>query len=91
MALDRQDPVERVRALGQLVSAMPKAFFLGTVAQPPAVVVAASEDSGLDAARALEAALGSVGGVAGGNARLAQGRVSDPATMAKLVQILLAG
>ncbi|MBA3522638.1 MAG: hypothetical protein H0T90_09075 [Gemmatimonadales bacterium] len=54
------------------------------------MVVAASEDSGYDAASALEAALENVGGRGGGNARLAQGRVSDPATMAKLVRALLA-
>jgi len=43
------------------------------VESPAALLVAASDDAGLDAGRALKAALADAGGRGGGSARLAQG------------------
>ncbi|HUO32881.1 MAG TPA: DHHA1 domain-containing protein, partial [Bryobacteraceae bacterium] len=40
---------------------------------PPAVLLAASEDSGIDAGKLLKAALTAAGGRGGGNQRTAQG------------------
>ncbi len=66
-------PVERLRPLAQAVSAMSRVLFVGWTANPPALVVATSGDSGLDAGRLLKAAVAAVGGRGGGNPRLAQG------------------
>ena len=66
-------PVERLRPLAQAVSAMSRALFVGWTANPPALVVATTGDSGLDAGKLLRAAVEAVGGRGGGNTRLAQG------------------
>jgi alanyl-tRNA synthetase len=66
-------PVERLRPLAQAVSAMSRVLFVGWTANPPALVIATSGDSGLDAGRLLKATVEAVGGRGGGNPRLAQG------------------
>ena len=65
------------RAFAMAFCALPKATFAAVVATPPAILVAASDDSGIDAGRVLKPALAEVGGKGGGNARLAQGTVPD--------------
>jgi alanyl-tRNA synthetase len=70
---EEKGPLERLRPLAQAVAALPKALFVGRTDDPPALIVAASEDSGIDAGRLLRAALEAGGGRGGGNARLAQG------------------
>jgi alanyl-tRNA synthetase len=52
------------------------------------VLFAVSEDSGIDAGKALKAALAEAGGRGGGNARIAQGSVPDAA---QLEQVLSRG
>jgi alanyl-tRNA synthetase len=42
-------PLERLRPLAQAVAALSRAAFLGVVSQPPGVLVATSEDSGIGA------------------------------------------
>jgi alanyl-tRNA synthetase len=71
--LVREERIERLRGLAQAVTARPGTVFVGVAASPPGLLVAASEDSGLDAAAMLKAALAPVGGRGGGTARLAQG------------------
>jgi len=78
--------MERLRGLAQAVIALPRAVFAGTTAEPPAVLFATSEDSGVDAGKVLRAELERAGGRGGGNPRIAQG--SAPA--AAIPQILLA-
>jgi hypothetical protein len=51
------------------------------------VLLATSEDSGIDAGMALKHALGQVGGRGGGNQRIAQGSAPAPALEA-LIQVL---
>ncbi len=68
-----QGPVERLRGLAEAVAALPRAVFIGVVSSPPAIVVAASEDSGRDAAAMLKHVLAPAGGRGGGTPRLAQG------------------
>jgi alanyl-tRNA synthetase len=68
-----RSPVERLRGLAQAVAALPKAVFVGVAASPPGLVVAASEDSGRDAAVMLRSVLTPAGGRGGGTPRLAQG------------------
>jgi alanyl-tRNA synthetase len=46
---------------------------VGAVESPPAVVLAASPDTGVDAAGVLKGLLDTVGGRGGGSATLAQG------------------
>jgi alanyl-tRNA synthetase len=54
---------------------LPKAVFVGVTERPPAILVAASSDAGLDAGKALKSALAAVGGRGGGSPRMAQGAV----------------
>jgi alanyl-tRNA synthetase len=78
--------LERLRSLAQAVTALPRAAFAGTMAEPPTVLFATSEDSGMDAGMTLGAELERVGGRGGGNPRIAQG--SAPAIA--LHELLLA-
>ena len=78
-------PVERLRPLAQALAAMPGTVFVGWTATPPAVLVAAAPDSGVDAGAALRAALEGVGGRGGGNARLAQGTAPSAAALERAV------
>ena len=69
--------LEELRAIAQSFTAQPKAVFLAALEEPPSVLLAASEDSGMDAGKALKAALAAAGGRGGGNARMAQGSLPD--------------
>ena len=84
-------PVDRLRALGQAYSALPGAVFVGMVESPPAVLVAAGTDAGMDAGKLLKAAVEARGGRGGGNARSAQGTVRDRADLDPVVATVLAG
>ena len=81
LAVVRRDvgPMDDLRPLAQAFIGLPRAVFVGAVAgsAPPALLLAASEDSGLDAARTLRDALAAAGGRGGGSPRLAQGSVPD--------------
>jgi len=79
---------DTLRGLAQAFSSMPLAVFVGAVANPPAVVLAASEDTGIDAASLLKSLLTSVGGRGGGSARLAQGIVPGRAQLQTVVESL---
>ena len=75
--------LDRVRGLARSVTALPRAVFVGAIAEPPTVLLATSDDSGIDAGSALKRALGEVGGRGGGNQRMAQG--SAPAAALEAV------
>jgi alanyl-tRNA synthetase len=66
---------DNLRGLAQAFASMPMALFIGAVESPPAVLLAASPDAGVDAAGVLKGLLASVGGRGGGSAALAQGVV----------------
>ncbi len=68
---------EDARALAQEFSRMTRAVLIIAMDDPPGVVLAASEDSGIDAAVHLRGSLEKVGGRGGGSARVAQGRLPD--------------
>jgi alanyl-tRNA synthetase len=70
---DSSEPLERLRGLAQAFASLPMAIFVGGVASPPAVVLAASPDTRVDAAGVLKGLLAAVGGRGGGSAALAQG------------------
>jgi alanyl-tRNA synthetase len=78
------------RALGQAFAALPRAVLVAAVSAPPTVLVAASADSGVDAAASLKTALATAGGRGGGSPRLAQGTVADPAGLERVVTALTA-
>jgi alanyl-tRNA synthetase len=65
--------LEDLRGLAQAVASMPMAIFVGVVEFPATVVLAASQDTRVDAAEVLKGLLGAVGGRGGGSAGLAQG------------------
>src|SRR5262249_30652889 len=65
--------LDPLRVIAQSFCARPKAVFIGAAEQPAALLLATSQDSGLDAGKLLKAALAEVGGRGGGTARLAQG------------------
>ena len=80
--------VDDARALALAFAALPKGVVAVAVATPPAILVAASDDSGVDAGRLLKEALGAVGGRGGGSARLAQGTVPDAAALETVIAAL---
>jgi alanyl-tRNA synthetase len=87
--VDRSSAIAELRALAQAASRLPKALFIATTASPAAVVLAASEDSGVNAGATLKAALDKHGGRGGGSPRVAQGTVGDAAALEMVVSELL--
>ena len=85
-----QGSLDELRCLAQAFAALPGAVLAGAILEPPTVVLAASEDSGVDAGKVLKAALGGAGGRGGGSARIAQGTVPDAGALMELVRRLTA-
>ncbi|MEO6446998.1 MAG: DHHA1 domain-containing protein [Gemmatimonadaceae bacterium] len=87
--LERRDSgrADDSRALALAFCALPQAAYLVLVANPPAVLAAASDDSGLDVGRTLKASLAEVGGKGGGSARLAQGTVPAEGAPESLLKV----
>ena len=85
--------VDEVRPLAQAFIGLPRAAFVAAVAgsQPPALLLAASEDSGIDAARTLRDALAAAGGRGGGSPRMAQGSVPDLEGLDRAVTAVMRG
>jgi alanyl-tRNA synthetase len=77
--------LDELRTLAQAFCMLPKAAFVGTLEDPPSVLLAASEDSGIDAGRVLKAALATVGGRGGGSPRMAQGSVPGAEVLPKII------
>lgn len=65
--------LQDLRGLAQQYAAQPRAVFIAALEQPPSLLIASAEDSGIDASVLLRGALTAAGGRGGGNARLAQG------------------
>jgi alanyl-tRNA synthetase len=72
---------EILRVMAQDALKHPRVLFIGAQSDGPGLVVAATEDSSLDAAKLLREALVAVGGKGGGSPRLAQG--AAPAAQAR--------
>jgi alanyl-tRNA synthetase len=77
--------LEDLRAIAQNFTAQPNATFLAVLEDPPSLLLAASEDSGVDAGKLVKAALAEAGGRGGGNARIAQGSVPDASLLENVV------
>jgi len=83
-----QGTLEELRAVAQNFTAQPKAVFLAALNNPPSVLLAASEDSGIDAGKLVKAAITAAGGRGGGTARMAQGSVPDQAALERVLEAL---
>jgi alanyl-tRNA synthetase len=77
--------LEELRAVAQSFAAQPKAVFVAALAEPPSVLLAVSEDAGIDAGKTLKAALSDVEGRGGGTAQIAQGSVTDCAALERVL------
>lgn len=80
--------MEELRPLAQAFTAQPRAVFVGVVEEPPSLVVAASEDAGVDAGVTLRQVLAEAGGRGGGSARVAQGSVPSLEALERVVDRL---
>jgi len=83
--------MDELRGLAQAALSLPKVVVVGVIANPPSLLVAASDDSGIEAGQVLKERLAHVGGRGGGSPRIAQGSLPDVATAASLVNELLSG
>jgi alanyl-tRNA synthetase len=70
-----------LRGLAQRFAAEPHAAFIAALSDPASLLLATSEDSGIDAAALLRAALQANGGRGDGTPRLAQGSLPNPAAL----------
>jgi alanyl-tRNA synthetase len=87
--VERGTTMDEIRTLGQAASTLPHTMFAGSVATPPSVVFAASEDTGVNAGAVLKALLSEHGGRGGGSPRAAQGTVPDLTTLDTVISALL--
>jgi alanyl-tRNA synthetase len=77
--------MDELRTLAQGAFQFPRVVVVGVLRSPPSVLLAASEDSGVDAGKLLKERLSSVGGRGGGSPRMAQGGVPDGSLLEPLV------
>jgi len=88
--VERGATMDELRALAQALTALPRVLFAGVAAgPPPALLFAASADSGVNAGAALKAALAAHGGRGGGSPHVAQGSVADPVALEAVIQVLM--
>jgi alanyl-tRNA synthetase len=85
-----QAPVRDAQRLAQQYALEPRAVFVASSGAPPALLVAASADAGIDCGRVVREALQAVGGRGGGSPRLAQGSAPDPDSAAAALALVLA-
>jgi alanyl-tRNA synthetase len=77
-----------LRLLGQAFGELTRTLLVGVIDDPPTILLASSDDSGVDAGRMLRRELERVGGRGGGSARLAQGSVKDRAGLETVLRAL---
>jgi alanyl-tRNA synthetase len=83
--------MEALQSLGQACAALPGVLLLGVLGAPPAVLLAASEDSGIHAGNLLRDVLAEVGGRGGGSPRVARGVVPDSPALERVVARVVGG
>ena len=88
--LDRRPTgtVDELRVLAQALTALPRVRLVAAVEAPPTLLLAASDDAGVDAGAELRRAVTAVGGRGGGSPRLAQGSVPDVAALEQALRAL---
>jgi alanyl-tRNA synthetase len=73
--------MDDLRTLALAVINLGNAVVAAALPEPPSILVATSEDSGVDAGKLLKDVLARVGGRGGGSPRIAQGSVPSAATL----------
>lgn len=86
---DSGTSLEDVRGLALAFAALPRAVYLAATESPPALLLAASDDSEVNAGEVLRAAVTARGGRGGGSPRLAQGTVPSVEALAAAVQAIV--
>jgi alanyl-tRNA synthetase len=81
--------IDELRAMAQASFSLAKVVVVGALTNPPSVLLASSEDSGVDAGKTLKERLATAGGRGGGSPRLAQGSVPDVAAIESVVASLV--
>ena len=81
--------MDELRTLAQALVGLPQAVLIGTIPNPPSLLLAAAEDTGIDAGRLLREAVTKLGGRGGGSPRIAQGSVPDADRLAQAVASVL--
>ena len=79
-----------LRSLAQSFTSQPKSVFVAVTLDPPAVLVAASADSGVHAGNLVKAAVTELGGRGGGSAAMAQGSMPSQEALDRLKAALAA-
>jgi alanyl-tRNA synthetase len=69
--------MDELRAVAQAIVALPSAVLVGTIGNPPSLLLAAAEDTGIDAGRTVREIVTKLGGRGGGSPRVAQGTVPN--------------
>ncbi len=88
---EQAETMDALRLRAQAASLESRTVYFGAAGSPPALVFAASEDSGVNAGAVLKPALAAVGGRGGGSPRVAQGTVPDATALAIVRTQLLGG
>jgi alanyl-tRNA synthetase len=81
--------LDDLRGLAQAYATLPKAVLVGVVDDPSMLLLAASEDSGVDAGRVLKGVLTTAGGRGGGSPRMAQGSVPSVDAVGRAMDLLM--
>jgi len=81
--------MDELRAVAQAIAALPGAVLVGTVADPPSLLLAAAEDTGIDAGRTLREVVTKFGGRGGGSPRVAQGTVPDKGLLTEAIRTVV--
>jgi len=79
---------DELRALAQSFCAGGQGVFVAACADPPSILLAAGEATGIEAGARLKAALEKCGGRGGGSARIAQGSLPSAEVLEALVRAL---
>ena len=80
---------EELRAEAQSFTAGERSIYVAFAENPPAVLLAVSKDSGLNAGEMLKAALTAAGGRGGGSATIAQGSLPNAEALAQVRNALV--
>jgi alanyl-tRNA synthetase len=79
---------DELRALAQSFCAGGQGVFVGVCTDPPSILLATGEQTGIEAGARLKAALEKYGGRGGGSARIAQGSLPSAEVLEALVRAL---
>jgi alanyl-tRNA synthetase len=88
IVLESAPSMTALRTLAQAITAHPATIVIGAVTEPPSVLFATSEDTGIDAGKTLRAALEPLGGKGGGSPRAAQGSIPTAGVTADAIASL---